>query len=433
MKAQIFNFHCYTRNTFLKQFSYRFFTLVIALTGLSLYAQNSSKLKVVKEADSLFRWDNYKAALTKYESSFKAGNTYCDDYYNAARCAAILKNSVLAIKYLKLSIQNGFVDEDFVSNDYYFHSLNMLKLAPTLKPLFKSQRMKIETALLGIKKVPCQRLIPFYRKGLWGYMDAKDTSVVVKPLFIKTDFMYENTWICYKNQTGIQISQEGKILDMYTHLDFDEFEAMDIGGEGLFEKVSAVNGYKGFTHRDGAILKHSDLYSKMERYTLVIKKKHYAIAYIGKLVALIDEEGQTLKGFDFSDSLIQLHKAYDSRDTLVWLWFKDSKNGTGYKNENGVTAFYNVFVFYPEFTPNKVRNYTFDSTRQGTYGVFDYWNLKWVIQPQEYEIVDVHLHRKQCDIVVNYDQTKTLYYLIKTPEGDMYYRDEFMNEYRIKF
>lgn len=410
-----------------------FVSLVVAQFALNLSAQNLSQLKTVREADSLFKREQYKAALLKYEASFKSGNTYCDDYYNAARCAAVLKNSPLAIKYIKLSIQNGFIDESYIGSDYYFRSLNFLSLEPTLKPLFDSQKSKIESALAKIKDVPCLRLIPFYSKGLWGYMDSKDTSIVVKPIFKSLGFMTEYTWIKYKSSNiNIHISNKGKIKNVYTFMD-DLMEASDIAGEPYFNKESSANGYKGFKHSNGYIQKHSDYYSRLMGYTVLIKKKHYAIAYIGESVALIDEEGHTLKGFDFSDSLTEIHKAYDCRDSIVWMWFTDKSGGTGFRSEQGITAHYNVFKTYPGFGHKISSHYAFDTTKQGQYGVFDIWTLKWVVEPQALEILDVVTHRKDCQMVVNYTNAYTLYFLVKTPEGDMYYIDEKLREYRVDY
>jgi hypothetical protein len=61
------------------------------------------------------------------------------------------------------------------------------------------------------------------------------------------------------------------------------------------------------------------------------------------------------------------------------------------------------------------------------------WTLKWVVEPQALEILDVVTHRKNCQMVVNYGNAYTLYFLVKTPEGDMYYIDEKLREYRVDY
>ena len=219
--------------------------LSLNLLCLNTYSQNSiKKSPLALQADSLFKIQKYGEALKKYELSFKSGNFYCDDYYTAARCAAVLKNNGAAFIYLKLSIKNGFVDERYANDDFYFENLHNQKAWAELKPLFNSLKIRIEKELKGIRNIPCYRLIPFSRKGLWGYMDSKDTSIVVNSIFQDVGFMTNRTFVCYKSKTALYISGDGKITEMYTMEMEDEeiFGDMD-GGSPKFKLISSNDGF----------------------------------------------------------------------------------------------------------------------------------------------------------------------------------------------
>src|SRR5690606_38140971 len=200
-----------------------------------------------------------------------------------------------------------------------------------------------------IKDIPCYRLIPFSKNGLWGYLDSKDKSIVVKPVFQHVGFMTNMAYLQYKNETAIYISNDGKITVMQTSM-MEDFEGeIEYAGEPKFELISSIDGFKGFKHQNGYIKAHSDIYSKMGRGTVKIKNKIYGIAYLDSFACIIDEDGNTLKGLNFNDSCTFIMKCYSTKDTLVWFWFTDNQDGTGFKNENGETYFYNVFNNYPGF------------------------------------------------------------------------------------
>ena len=406
--------------------------LSFTFLNLNVYGQhNINKAHLVHQADSLFRIQEFAKALHKYELSFQSGNNFCDDYYTAARCAAALKNNTKAFKYLKISIKYGFIDEKHTNNDYYFENLISQVTWNELKPLFNSLKLKVEKELAGIKNIPCYRLIPFSRNGLWGYMDSKDTSIVVKPVFLYTGFMTNKSVVEYKSKTALYISNDGKIIEMYT-MEMEDFDEITDGmGYSNFKLISSMNGFKGFKHQNGYITEHSDVYSKMKRNTIKIKDKVYGIAYLNKYAGIIDEDGNVLNGFDFNDSCTYIQKCQSTKDTLVWFWFTDNNDGTGYKNEKGETYFYNIFNNYPGFGYKTTWGYGYEQTKDGTYGIFDFERIKWVVEPQPLEILKINFNNMECK-PISPREPKKLFFLVKSPNGEMYYIDEDLNEYRIK-
>lgn len=406
--------------------------LSLTLLNLNVYSQKDiKKSPLVHQADSFFKIHEYAKALSKYELSFQSSNIYCDDYYTAARCAAVIKNNSKAFKYLKLSIKNGFVDEKHANHDYYFQNLISQQTWKELKPLFNSLRLKIETELGGIKNIPCYRLIPFCRNKLWGYMDSKDSSMVVKPIFQYTGFMTNISVVQYKSKTALYISNDGRIIEMHT-IEMEDFDEIgDAMSSPEIKIISSADGYKGFKHENGYVTEYSDIYSDMSVNAIKIKNKVYGIAYLNASAGIIDEEGNVLKGFEFNDSCTYLMKCYNTKDTLVWFWFTDNNKGTGYKNERGETFFYNIFSNYPGFGNKRTWGFGYEQTKKGSYGIFDFERIKWVVEPQPFEILEINFNNLECK-PSSPRESKKLFFLVKRKNGEMYYIDEDLNEYRIK-
>lgn len=105
------------------------FALLLCLYVLHTHAQPDSIYQaLIAKAGLLHLQKNYRAAITEYDKAFKIQKPDALTAYKAAGVYALDSNAPKAFYYLKIALQKGWTEADWLSADPYFNYLR--KTAP---------------------------------------------------------------------------------------------------------------------------------------------------------------------------------------------------------------------------------------------------------------------------------------------------------------
>ncbi|PZR23798.1 MAG: hypothetical protein DI539_02165 [Flavobacterium psychrophilum] len=176
-----------------------------------------------------------------------------------------------------------------------------------------------------IKEKDMASLVPFYKDGLWGYLDGKTLKVVVPPFANLLNFYGEvpefmgNSFLNGSKKGFLLNIENGKIQMNYTDLEktipppmmsFSRDEPPRTMRRSFFGATIKphTEGYRGFEYKisDGSYIltAYSDLYNPDKETSpditdLVMDKQLHLIVKRDFLYGIIDSSGVALKGFDF--------------------------------------------------------------------------------------------------------------------------------------
>ena len=97
-------------------------TIIIALLGFSLQAQNFNEL--ISEGDKLYEEKKYSESAIKYSQALEIEEGHANDYYNAACSWALSNDTVQSINLLNISAEKGFKELSHLKADSDLASLH---------------------------------------------------------------------------------------------------------------------------------------------------------------------------------------------------------------------------------------------------------------------------------------------------------------------
>lgn len=412
------------------------------VTGVAQAQQVAHRYTAAKDSANFYmRGKQYDKALANFKMSFEQGNINMYDYYNAACAAALTQRPDEAFALLDKAMDRGYMDKPWAEMDSDFNSLhNDNRWTLALRRLADQPRLVLQK-FAAIKGKDPATLIPFKQDGAWGYLDKTTLDVVVAPEFDALSFINGCAEVSCFDGTRFWINPSVQLEDISyrDHSDPEFAIAMDDSDQQGPFPISSANGFKGFKMDEEKQITHfSDIYNRMQphffniRGPFVINGKYYAVAEKGDASGVIDEEGNSLPGFDFIHDQLVYNSAATGGDT--WFYY-EAKDGTkGFINHKGKKKLAGELVDYPF---SSINLFDFGVQRNNEVsGVIDLQKMEWVIKPQPLFIQRIYgTTNAACK---NYtskrkDMIDVYFRVIKAgAEPDEYYIDRKMRVYKPK-
>ncbi|WP_435261825.1 hypothetical protein [Tenacibaculum sp. nBUS_03] len=259
------------------------------------------------------------------------------------------------------------------------------------KKEFQEIKNQITKDFSTIKSNLFVELIPFEIKSKWGYLHSKTKEIIIPPKYDRLNF-FNPTMEGYYKDEGFTVKKNGILIFNGDQPEKESYlmEVDESEDNSNIKIISSADGYKGFKlDENGNLLSYSDMYYHYEEHAWNItlfkfKEKHYAIVNNkNKKYGIIDESGNTLKGFNFKHKEISLNK-YAKDKEKVWFFVQESNDMWSLKSIKNKTKFKNKLMANP-ITSGCLFGFSSIKNKEKQ-GVFDCYNLKWKIKPQKEKI-----------------------------------------------
>jgi hypothetical protein len=409
--------------------------ILAIVTVITAYAQPYHPAK--DSANFFMQRKEYDKALVNFKRSFEQGNTNLYDSYNAACAAAIIHKPDEAFALLHQAIDQGYMDKPWTESDVDFTSLHGDARWPQTMKRMIDQPALMTQKFAAIKGMDPAMLIPFRQNGRWGYLDKKTLNVVVKPEFDGLTFMNGCAEVSFYDGTKIWVTSSAELGDVVyrDHRDPD-FGAVLYDEGGPFP-ISSANGFKGFKMDENKRITHfSDIYNRAQpalfniHGPFVINGKYYAVAEKGDASGVIDEDGNSLKGFDF----VHHELVFNSRTTDgdVWFYYEEKNGQRGFINHKGKKKLAGQLYDYP-FSSMDLFNFGVQENDK-SFGVVDLQKMEWVIKPQSLPIIRIKGTTTAACKKDTEDRKDMIdvYFLVSERGKEPYYIDRNMKAYKPK-
>lgn len=322
----------------------RFTLLLISLFFLSqntfsqVVNQDYHYRELIRYANAYYASKDYPKSLEKYEEALKIKGTNSIDLYNTACTASLLNNTVKANDYLKKSIENGYIDVEWLKKDIDFENLRKTKYWEENVKLIKDKFQVIAKDFSRVKDIQLKNLVPFKKDGKWGYLNKESFKMVVSPNYYKVTFGGSCLKVEFTKNNKIIVDEKGEVKINRPNPQEDDFIIMSPSPDvPSILKVDPSENFKGFRVNDEGIITHvSSIYGsnleqefvdmsfddiasepKVEIYgPIKINNKWYAITCKGKSYGVIDEEGNELESLGFIFRELSWVKEYKGEDAL---------------------------------------------------------------------------------------------------------------------
>lgn len=440
--------------------------LLILLFSLSqkTFSQNQ---RLLKAANSFYDSKDYVKALEQYEAALVGYNDDRILLYNTACTASLLGNVEKANDYLRRSIENGYIDLDWLIKDKDFDNLRKTKFWDENINLLKKNFSAIESDFAGVKNIQFKNLIPFKKDGKWGYLNKENLEIVVPPNYFSVGF----GGICLKVESTkknyLNVDKNGKVENYRPRLvnwgypphfppsystnhsknspridSTKNFKGFRVNKNQRITEVSSIYEAKPKPEDTGEelVFVDQDVYDTESANSDVgifgpykINGKWYAIAIKNKKYGVIDEEGNELKSLGFKFDYLSIEEKYKGDDVLFF--FKDSSQKSGFINSKGEIKFYEDYNFGHEISKDKP--HYVELYKDGHFGILDVSNLQWVIEPSQLKYIsaDFTFENDNCSNIIDRRRRyKKLdyYFLVKDKDGNVFYIGENNERYQVK-
>ena len=293
-----------------------------------------------------------------------------------------------------------------------------------------------------LQNIDIKYLIPYYENKKCGLID-RNKKVILPAKYYSLKLAKPNISGYFNKRFAFTyLVKTGEIKVRDTRNPKEDLSGSPSSPEVAFEpetprRISSSNGFKGFQmDEQNQLIAYSDIYNSSSVPTFnvsipfSIDDKFYAVARKKIGCGIIDEEGNTLEGFDFNYKiLVPLAKYRSYRDSVMWFYFEDNEGNTGFINKSGEQKMYKELLRYP-LTSHNYFGYNIQASRgeHEMFGVLDLVKLEWLIKPQSQKIMKIDYATDLEDVdkfsidarnqvilfYYNYDRkTKDKYYLSK--------------------
>lgn len=292
-------------------------------------------------------------------------------------------------------------------------------------------RELIEKEFAKVDKTKLSELVPFKKKGKWGFIYASTRKVAVKPCFTFIN-LFNPDFIGFCGKWEVEITANPFSIDVHEQRVF-----CNDACSGQFERVfviSSKTNFKGFTvDLSGKLESYSDIYYIDENRRDISDPFEYnyqlfVIASRNDSTGIIDIFGEPLEGFNFNYKKIILNTyTLDKRNR--WFYVEEFSGKRYFISTSGVKKFENEQVKIPLFVNI---NFGLSVVNNDTIsGVFDLNKMEWMIKPQRKNMIDILYYTSKIEIdplnPKNLDKVK-LYFLTHNKKSE-YYVDDKLKAY----
>jgi hypothetical protein len=435
--------------TVFARFALSFFALLLALgvDAQSWHDKNRYRLVIV-EARQAYQQKDYTTSLAKYEEAFQIIDHNRIDLYNAACAASLSKDYNKASKYLMLSIENGYLDKEWLESDKDFQGLRQSKGWKNALKAIDQQIASLEKDFSVLKKLSLYDLVPYTKDGKWGYLNKNNLKPITKAQFHKVFFAGDCLKIEFTEKNYLTVDDRGKI-SIYRPERSQAFPppppASLIYGH---PKVDTTTGFKGFRVNDRGRITHvSSIYDETEwvsidaaggpdpeieiKGPLKIKGNWYAVVQLDGRWGVIDESGKSLNTVSFQYEELIPVDAYQGEE--AWFYFQDANQKRGFVSSDGAVRLYGEFDSYPFTSLNKMQLARVKKGNKN--GVIDLTTIEWLIRPRAENIISINnMYRGSCNKPPVNDRSNvtTFYFLLQDSQNRYYYIDQQEVAYKIE-
>ncbi len=392
--------------------------------------------RAVETATAFYEKKAYSDALKVFEQALSKPEANKNDYYNAACCASLVGDLDKANAYLNKSIELGYWDLKWMSNDADFANFRQDRRWEKAIQKLNTTLNTVEAKFERIKGLPLTALVPYQENELWGYLQQSSREILVKAEFEKVSFAGNCLEIKQKSAT-YSIGPDAKILLEHNNksTQYRERQFFQVVNPPTL-LVDSSDGFKGFkVNEKGYISVVSKDVDQNNGKPIVspikpinIEGKMYAIVRKQGKYGLLDQDGATHPKIGFHYKILSYTTAF--KGTEKCFLTKNESDQWGFVLSTGETRFQSEFdtLLRPE-EYFKFFNLNLLIVKKGnTQGVIDIPTMTWALKPTEnIEILDLGFTHKDnyCNTSVSsdIDQSKILdfYFWVKSINGQSYY------------
>lgn len=386
----------------------------------------------IATAEKHYKNKGYAHALHAYEQALSTPDAKKGDYYNAACCASLVGDLNKANTYLNKSIEMGYWDLKWMSNDADFANFRQ-------DPRWEKTIQKLNTTLNAveakferIKNIPRTDLIPYHENGLWGYLHRENKEILVHASFDKVGFAGDCLEIKYKNvlfsidvQSKIDLEYQDEPSNSHQQV-FKVFTPPGVDSSGAL-KGFKVNekGYVSIVSKDFDQQRGGPIVFPIK--PLYIDGQSYIVARKQGKYGLVNQDGVTHHKIGFNYKSININYSYAGSEKCFLV--ENEASELSFVLSTGEVRLQNSIdsIFNDQFVQFK-----FAKVRKGQReGLIDLTKLSWAIPLTEgLNILDLGFTHRDwyCSISSSSDveQSKILafYFLVKNAKGQVYYMDK---------
>lgn len=390
----------------------------------------------IATAQKHYKNKGYAHALHAYEQALSTPIAKKGDYYNAACCASLIGDLDKANTYLNKSIELGYWDLKWMSNDADFVNFRQDRRWEKTIQKLNTTLNTIEAKFERIKGLPLTTLVPYQENGLWGYLQQSSKAILVKAEFEKVSFAGNCLEIKQKNVT-YSIGSDAKILLEHnnTSTQYRERQFVYVVNPPNLV-VDSSEGFKGFKVNEkgyiSVVPKDVDqdngkpIVSPMK--PINIEGKMYAIARKQGKYGLLNQDGGTHPKLGFHYKMLSYSPAFNGAEKCFLT--KNDSDQWGFVFSTGETRFQGEIdtLLRPEGY-FKFFNLNLLIVKKGnTQGVIDIPTMTWALKPTEnIEILDLGFTHKDnyCNssISSDIDRSKIMdfYFWVNNNNGQSFY------------
>lgn len=404
----------------------------------------------VRLAENLYQKKDFKKSLEIYEQAFAAAEPQRVDLYNAACCAGLTGNFEKANRYLLKSIDNGYIDVQWLEKDTDFKDFKETESWLGILKKINAKRDSLVQAFGAVKKIPLTDFIPYQQSGKWGYLDKTSKNILVEASFVSVSFAGNCLKVELTKNNFFTIDAVGQLTihRPTTYPPSPPFS--DYYGN---PKIDSTEGFIGFRMSNSGKMTHvSGYYDKEEEVFISndismdsgmdadlegvaparvsrpfkIAEKWHAIVWKDGKARIINETGEIFK--KVPADYVELNRIADFEGPENWFYFEDATKNKGFINTLGEMRFYKAFDIYESVAGKLIK------IRKGNLnGIIDATTMQLVLEPIPQTIQDIrYTFEDNCTTEwyrISRKRILDFYFWVKDKDGSEYYLDKNKTKY----
>lgn len=393
--------------------------------------------RAVQIATAFYEKKAYSDALKVFEQALSKPEANKNDYYNAACCASLVGDLDKANTYLNKSIELGYWDLKWMSNDADFANFRQDRRWEKTIQKLNTTLNTIEAKFKPIENIHRADLIPYQENGLWGYLHRESKAILVPASFDKVGFAGDCLEIKYKNvlfsidvQTKINLKYQDEPSNSHQQV-FKLFNPPGVDSSGALKGFKVTEkGNVNMVSKDFDQGRGGPIVSPIK--PLAIDGQSYLIARKQGKYGLVNQDGVAHPKIGFNYKSISLINSYTGPEKCFLV--ENEASELSFVLSTGEVRLQNSMdsIFSDQFAQFK-----FVKVRKGQReGLLDLTNLSWAIPLTEnLNVLDLGFTHDDwyCSISsssdVNQSKIIAFYFLVKNAKGQVYYTDKNQTVY----